>query len=244
MKESIQNESPKPGEGVDRLSLIQNHSLFRHLPAAAMQQLANRMTRKTVRRGTVIFAKDDPGIGLIGVIYGSVKISVMAADSRETVLSIINSGEVFGEMALLDGRPRSADATAMTDCELISIDRSVFISILRGDPDVALKIIEILCTRLRRSSEQLQDVMYLNAPARLAKTLLQLAVKTDAPGPARKVKITQQEISEIIGLSREMTNKQLRLWQRSRWVKLERGGVVLLQPGQLEKVAAETIDSV
>jgi CRP-like cAMP-binding protein len=202
------------------------------------------MTRKTVRRGTTIFAKDDPGVGLIGVIRGSVKISVVTADGREAVLNILNSGEVFGEMALLDGRPRSADATAMSDCELVSIDRSVFVSILRGDPDVALKIIEMLCARLRRSSEQVQDVMYLNAPVRLAKTLLQLATKPEVAGPARKAKITQREISQIVGLSREMTNKQLRMWERSRWVKLERGGVVLLQPSRLEKIAAEAIDSI
>jgi CRP/FNR family transcriptional regulator, cyclic AMP receptor protein len=244
MQKNTPSESPKQGDSVDKLSLIRNHFLFSHLAAGAMQQLANRMTRKAVRRGAIIFAKDDPGIGLIGVIRGSVKISVVAADGREAVLNIINSGEVFGEMALLDGRPRSADATAMSDCELVSIDRSAFISILRGDPDVALKIIEVLCARLRRSSEQLQDVMYLNAAARLAKTLLQLAIKSDAPGPVRKAKITQREISQIVGLSREMTNKQLRIWERSRWLKLERGGVVLLQPSQLEKVAAEAIDSV
>ena len=215
MQKNTPSESPKPGEGIDKLGLIRNHFLFSHLTPGAMQQLASRMTRKTARRGAVIFAKDDPGAGLIGVIRGSVKISMVAADGREASINIINAGEVFGEMALLDGQPRSADATAMSDCELVSIDRSVFVSILRDDPNVALKIIEILCARLRRSSEQVQDVMYLNAPARLAKTLLQLAPKPDAAGTARKAKITQREISQIVGLSREMTNKQLRSSERS-----------------------------
>ena len=241
-KNAPQAESARPVQGVDKLNLIRNHFLFSHLGAGALQQLANRMTRKTVRRGAVIFAKDDPGVGLIGVIRGSVKISVVAADGREAVLNIMNAGEVFGEMALLDGRPRSADATAMTDCELFSIDRSAFVSIVRADPDVALKIIEVLCARVRLSSERVQDVMYLNAPARLAKSLLRLAPKRAAPGSPRKAAITQKEISQMIGLSREMTNKQLRIWQKSRWLKLERGGVVLLAPGELEKIAAEVPD--
>jgi CRP/FNR family transcriptional regulator, cyclic AMP receptor protein len=244
MHKNTPSESPKPGDSPDKLNLIRNHFLFSHLAAGAMQQLASRMTRKAVRRGTIIFAKDDPGIGLIGVIRGSVKISVVAADGREAMLNIINSGEVFGEMALLDGRPRSADATAMSDCELVSIDRGAFVSILRGDPDVALKVIEILCARLRHSSDQLQDVMYLSAPARLAKTLLQLVTEPTSAGSVQQAKITQREISQIVGLSREMTNKQLRMWERLRWVKLERGAVVLLQSGQLQKIAAEAIDSV
>jgi CRP/FNR family cyclic AMP-dependent transcriptional regulator len=241
MKQPGHNAAHKPTEAVDRLSLIRNQSLFSHLPPAAIQQLAGRMTRKSVKRGTVLFAKDDPGSGLIGVIRGSVKISVISGDGREAVLNIINSGEVFGEMALLDGQPRSASATAMTDCELVSIERSAFIGILRADPEVAIKIIEILCARLRRSSERMQDVMHLDGSARLAKVILQLA-GTDSETSARKVKITQREISEMIGLSREMTNKLLRQWQRSRWLRLERGAVMLLRPEQLEKIASAEIE--
>jgi len=222
MRNNIVSENPKPAESLDKLTLIRNHPLFRHLGAATLEQLAARMTKKAMRRGAVIFAKDDPGTGLIGVMRGSVKISVMSADGQEAVLNIINAGEIFGEMALLDGRPRSADATAMSDCELVSMDRGTFTSTLRGQPDVLLKVIEFLCARLRRTSEQIQAVMFLNAPARLA-----------------KAKITQRDISQIIGLSREMTNRQLRIWERANWVKLERGGVVLLQPRQLEKVATE-----
>lgn len=226
--------SPKPAESVDKLTLIRNHPLFRHLTSAILEQLAARMTKKVLRRGANIFAKGDAGVGLIGVMRGSVKISVLSADGREAVLNVINAGEIFGEMALLDGRPRSADATAMSDCELVSMDRGTFTSTLRGQPDVLLKVIEFLCARLRRTSEQVQDVMFLNAPARLAKALLQLADKQE-----HKAKITQRDISQIIGLSREMTNRQLRIWERANWVKLERGGVVLVQPRQLEKIAAE-----
>jgi CRP-like cAMP-binding protein len=119
------------------------------------------------------------------------------------------------------------------------MDRGTFISVLRVQPEVGLKVIEFLCARLRRTNEQMQDVLFLNAAVRLAKTLLQLADNKE-----RKAKITQRDISQIIGLSREMTNKQLRTWERANWLRLERGGVVLLQPRQLEKVAAEAGEGV
>ena len=100
--------------------------------------------------------------------------------------------------------------------------RRDFIPFLSNHPDVTIKFIEILCARLRRTSEQVQDVTFLNLPTRLAKTLLQLTEDQDGAGPKRKVTITQREISQIIGRSRESTNKQLRAWAKRGWIKLDR----------------------
>jgi CRP/FNR family transcriptional regulator, cyclic AMP receptor protein len=137
---------------------------------------------------------------------------------------------------LLDGQPRTADAVAMTDCELMMIDRRDFIPVLRREPDVALKLIETLCARIRRTSEQVEDVMYLSLPARLAKTLLELAGGLEASARQRDVRITQRELSNIIGMSRESTNKQLRAWEKRKWLRLERGGIVLVNPGAMGKL--------
>ena len=104
---------------------------------------------------------------------------------------------------------------------------------------MTLKFIEILCARLRRTSEQVQDLTFLNLPTRLAKTLIQLAVESDGSTAKRKVTITQREISQMIGRSRESTNKQLRVWAKRGWIKLERGGVSVLAPGKLADIAAE-----
>jgi CRP/FNR family transcriptional regulator, cyclic AMP receptor protein len=104
---------------------------------------------------------------------------------------------------------------------------------------VMLKFIEILCSRLRRTSEQVQDVTFLNLPTRLAKTLLELTSSETGAAPRRKVAITQREISQIIGKSRESTNKQLRVWAKRGWIRLERGGVSVLAPDKLAAVAAE-----
>jgi CRP/FNR family cyclic AMP-dependent transcriptional regulator len=233
-----------PPRVLDKLAPLRNHPLFREFPPAVIEHFGTYMTRRSMRRGATIFAKGDPGTGLMAVLWGSVKISVPTADGREAVLNIINPGEIFGEMALLDGRPRSAEAVAMEDCELMVIDRRDFIPFLREQPDIALKFIEILCARIRHTSEQVEDVMYLSFPGRLAKTLLQLTGGPEAPAAHRNVRITQRELSSIIGMSRESTNKQLRAWENRKWVRLQRGGIAVLNPAALAKLAAEGMEGV
>jgi CRP/FNR family transcriptional regulator, cyclic AMP receptor protein len=228
-----------PAGASDKLTLLRNHSLFGQLPAAAIEHLGSYMKRRTLPRGSTIFAKGDPGSGLMGVVAGSVKISVPSADGRDIVLNIMHEGEIFGEIALLDGRPRTADATAMTDCELMVIERRDFIPFLRSQPDLTIKIIETLCARLRRTSEQVQDLTFLSLPTLLAKALLRLVDDAEGSAPTRKVTITQREISQIIGRSRESTNKQLRNWTKQGWIRLERGAVTVLRRDKLAEVAAE-----
>jgi CRP-like cAMP-binding protein len=109
---------------------------------------------------------------------------------------------------------------------------------------VTIKFIEILCSRLRHTSEQVQDITFLNLPTRLAKTLLQLTgAGEEGPAAKRKAAITQREISQMIGMSRESTNKQLRAWEKRGWIKLERGGVAVLAPDKLAVIAAEGFDA-
>jgi CRP-like cAMP-binding protein len=236
-------DAKTPPRVLDKLAPLRNHPLFREFPPSVIEHFGTYMTRRSVRRGTTIFTKGDPGTGLMAVLWGSVKISVPTADGREAVLNIINPGEIFGEIALLDGRPRTADAVAMDDCELMVIDRRDFIPFLREQPDIALKFIEILCARIRHTSEQVEDVMYLSFPGRLAKTLLQLTGGPEAPAAHRNVRITQRELSSIIGMSRESTNKQLRAWENRKWVRLQRGGIAVLNPSALAKLAAEGLNS-
>jgi CRP-like cAMP-binding protein len=127
----------------------------------------------------------------------------------------------------------------MSDSELAVIERRDFVPFLRDQPDVTLKFIEILCARLRRTSEQVQDLTFLNLPTRLAKTLLRLTVSEDKSAPRQKVMITQRELSQMIGRSRESTNKQLRAWVKRGWIKLERGGLTVVMPDKIAAIAAE-----
>jgi CRP/FNR family cyclic AMP-dependent transcriptional regulator len=239
---STARDGSATGGATDKVSLLRNHPLFCELTPSMLERISTYVNRRSVAKGSTIFEKGDAGVGLIGVISGSVKISVTSADGRDVVLNIIRPGEVFGEIALLDGRARTANATAMSDCELIVIERREFIPFLRSEPDVTLKLMEILCSRLRKTSEQVQDVTFLNLSTRLAKTLLRLTANAGPSKPTGKVAITQREISQIVGRSRESTNKQLRAWAKRGWIRLERGSVTVVKADKLVELAATNSD--
>jgi len=135
---------------------------------------------------------------------------------------------------LLDGQSRSADATANTNCELFIIDRRDFIPFVRSQPALAMKFIELLCARLRTTSDQVEQVILQNLPGRLASALLRLTEKHKAAQGGRTIAITQQEISEMVGMTRESINKQLRAWAARDWVRLEHGAIVVLRPQALQ----------
>jgi CRP/FNR family transcriptional regulator, cyclic AMP receptor protein len=134
--------------------LLQNNNLFSKLSPKHIDRLATCVVVKSVARGTSIFTKGDPGSSLLAICQGTVKISVRSVDENHAVFNLMGKGDIFGEIALLDGRPRTADAVAVTDCELFTIERRDFLPLMREEPEIALTMIEILCARLRRTMEQ------------------------------------------------------------------------------------------
>ncbi len=231
--------SSSPGTGSSpKVAKLQGHALFGQLGTPVIERLSACATLRKVPAGTTIFVKDDPGTGLFAVSEGVVKISVPSADGREAVLNLVYAGEIFGEIALLDGRTRTADAIAMTDCELIAVDRRDFLALVQEDPKIALAMIGLLCARLRWASQQFEDMIFLNLTDRLAKLLVRLGEKGAAEAGPRKLAITQRELSQLTGTSRESINKQLRAWEKLKWLRLERGGIVILSPGAIEEIAA------
>jgi CRP/FNR family cyclic AMP-dependent transcriptional regulator len=228
------NESSRRVSGP--IELLRGHSILGQLPADTIEQLSTYVTRRRVQRGTTIFAKGDAGQGLMAVVRGSVRISLPAAGGREVVLNRIQAGEVFGEMALLDGQPRSADATAIEDCELLVLDRRDLLHLVRQKPQVAVKLIEVVCARLRRTNEQVEDAMFMSLPVRLAKLLLRFSKTTGPSEPKERIAITQRELSQMIGVSREATNKQLRAWEKRGWVRLEHRTLTILDRAALVRV--------
>jgi CRP-like cAMP-binding protein len=229
------NTSPRFSDA-DKRALLQNNYLFSKLSARHIARLAACVVGKSVPRATSIFAKGDPGSSLFAICQGTVKISVPSVDGHDAVFDMIDKGDIFGEIALLDGRPRTADAVAITDCELFVIERRDFLPLVREEPEIALKLIEILCARLRRTTEQAENLMFLHLPGRLAKALLRLS-GGDGRACERKIAVTQKDLGNIIGMSRESTNRQLRIWEEQEWVRLERGGIVILAATALERIA-------
>jgi CRP/FNR family transcriptional regulator, cyclic AMP receptor protein len=218
-------------------SVLRQHPIFRDLDPDAVEQLCRYARHMSLKRGATIFSKGDPGNSLFAVINGTVKISISSPDGRNAILNLFNAGDLFGEMAVLDGQERSADAIANTNCEIFVIDRREFLPFLRSQPELAIRIIELLCARLRWTSDQVEQVILQDLPGRLASALLGLTEKRKLEPQSRTIAITQQEISEMVGMTRESINKQLRVWASRNWVRLEHGAIVVLDTASLRELA-------
>jgi CRP/FNR family cyclic AMP-dependent transcriptional regulator len=221
----------------NKLAVLRKHPIFCDLDPEALDQLCRYANLTSLKRGATIFSKGDPGNCLFAVVSGTVKISISSADGRSAILNLMGPGEIFGEVAVLDGQARTADATANTNCEIYIIDRREFLPFVRSQPALAMKFIELLCGRLRWTSDQVEQVILQNLPGRLAGALIRLTEKHKLSPVARTIAITQQEISEMIGMTRESINKQLRVWAERKWVRLEHGAIVVLDAEALEAMA-------
>ena len=219
------------------LAMLRDHPLFGCLSDASKEKLSAHMTMRSFARGTTIFRKGDVGSELFTIVSGCVKISTPGVDGREAIFNVIGEGAIFGEIATFDGRPRTADAIAVNDCELMVVSRREFLQLSRDDFALNKKVIEILCGRVRKTSEQVEDTILLDLPTRLAKIILHLASQAGGAWPQR-LSVTQREVSHHIGASRESTNKRLRLWAKFGWIRLERACIVVLTPDPLVAIAA------
>jgi CRP/FNR family transcriptional regulator, cyclic AMP receptor protein len=179
--------------------------------------------------GRDIFAKGDPGDSMMAVLRGRVQISAPSPDGRQMVLTTMHEGEVFGEIALLDGKERTADAMAVTDCELLVVPRRPFLELLERRPEIGVGLLVVLCERLRRTNEQVEDLAFLDLETRIAKTLLRLAHEAESSPLASRigVKISQRALGELVGGSRESVNKHLQDWKRSGIIEIEKGSIVI-----------------
>ena len=219
-----------------KLSVLRKHPIFSDLAPDAFDQLCRYAQPTTLKRGATLFAKGDPGHSLYAVLSGTVKISVSSPDGRNAILNLIGAGEVFGEISVLDGRVRSADAIANTNCEILVIDRRDFLPFVHSQPALAMKFIELLCGRLRWTSDQVEQIILQDLPGRLASALLGLTEKRKLETASRTIAITQQEISEMVGMTRESINKQLRAWAARDWLRLEHGAIVVLNADPLREL--------
>jgi CRP-like cAMP-binding protein len=168
-----------------------------------------------------------------------VRISSVSSDGKEVTLNVINPGEIFGEIALLDGEPRSADANAIEDTLLLVVERRHFVPFLRQNEDLYLRLLAVLCSRLRRTSMALEEIALFDLPVRLARVLLKLAGdygRTAGNATRIDLKLSQRDLSNLVAASRESVNKQLRTWRESGAVDMEDGFIVLRQPDELRRL--------
>lgn len=220
-----------------RKEILRGCSPFAGLPEPELEGLAARLTARRFAPGQAIFGRGEPGSSLLAVADGRVRIAITAASGREMVLGIVESGELFGELTALDGKTRSADATALGSCVLLALDRRDLMPVLRRSPEAALSLAEMVCGRVRASNERLEGTLFMSMAARLARLLLRLATSA-GEGPLRvEADLCQTELGRLIGASRQKVNARLRGWTRQGLLARDGATLVIRDPVRLRALA-------
>jgi len=217
--------------------LLEKCALFGSLDEKARRDITGYAVPRSFKAGDSICRLGDHGDSMMAVVIGSVRISRPTSRGKEIILADLGSGELFGEIALLDGKPRSANVVALTNCELMVLERRNVVPFLERNPAACMKLMEILCARIRRSDERMSDIAFFNLPVRLAKTLLnyQPDVRVGA-----KLSLSQSELAEMAGATREKVNRCLRDWQRQGIIELKNRWTIIRKPEVLRALLETT----
>lgn len=219
----------------DRQRVLLRSPLFQAFRPDELARLAERLVERRFGDGQTIFLRGDPGSSLMAVTAGRVRISVSSSEGREVLLAVVGPGDVFGEMSVLDGGPRSADATAACDCRVLTLDRRDLQPLLHRSPDAALRLCQLLCERIRSATEKLEGLATLPVAARLARLLL---MQSEQHGPRVAVGLSQSDLGRLIGASRQKVNMHLGRWAADGLVDRHPGSLRIRDHGGLAEIAA------
>ena len=220
--------------------VVRQAPLFAALDDEAAEALRSTMTRVEVPRGETIFHEGDPGDRLYVIVVGKIKLGRASGDGRENLLAVLGPGEMFGELSLFDPGPRNATGTAVADTVLLGMGTDDLDEWLRGRPDVARHLLRALARRLRRTNEALADLVFSDVPGRVAKALLDLSERFGRPtddGLRVAHDLTQEELAQLVGASRETVNKALADFAARGWIRLEPRSVTILDVERVERRA-------
>jgi CRP-like cAMP-binding protein len=204
------------------------------LPAEARASLLARGRRRSYRKGEVIFSRGDEGAWALLIEDGLVEVSVMSLAGRKSVLNHMEKGEILGEIALLDGQPRSAEAVAASDVSGIIVRREAVVAALKQNNDACFRIIETLCARARNASEMFELQSLTSGNARLARCLMRVAEKwgrEDSDGSiCIEQNLSQTDLGELAGIARENVNRHLQSWVQDGLIHFDKGDITLIEP--------------
>jgi CRP-like cAMP-binding protein len=196
------------------------------------------MSLVKLRKGQSLFKEGDDGDNLYVVSNGKVKLGTKSPDGRENLLMILGPGDMFGELSLFDSGPRTATATAVTDSKLLTLAQEKVIPWVKEYPEVSLQLLARLASRLRRTNEVVGDLVFSDVPGRVAKALIDLGVKFGdkrSEGLFVNHDLTQEELAQLVGASRETVNKALADFAQRGWLRLEARSVMILDYERLLK---------
>jgi CRP-like cAMP-binding protein len=218
--------------------VIRRAPLFTALDDAAAATLRESMTQVKVSKGHTLFKEGDAGDRLFVVVEGKLKLGTSSGDGRENLLSILGPGDMFGELSLFDPGPRTATATAVTDSRVLALANDQVIGWVTAHPQVSLQLLKRLARRLRRTNEVLADLVFADVPGRVAKAIMDLGERFGTKkddGLHVNHELTQEELAQLVGASRETVNKALADFAGRGWVRLEPRAVVVLDYERLSK---------
>ncbi len=212
--------------------------LFTALDDAQAASLRASMDSVKIAKGGILFKEGDEGEHVYVIVDGKLKLGTSSTDGRENLLSILGPGEMFGELSLFDPGPRTSTATAVTDAKLLSLSHEKLIPWLKGNPEVSLHLLARLAQRLRRTNEAVGDLVFSDVPGRVAKALIDLGArfgKQTDEGLYVHHDLTQEELAQLVGASRETVNKALADFAGRNWLKLDGRAVLITDLERLEK---------
>jgi CRP-like cAMP-binding protein len=218
--------------------VVRKAPLFTALDDAAAVSLRVSMDSVKINKGAILFKEGDSGEHVYVIVEGKLKLGTSSGDGRENLLSILGPGEMFGELSLFDPGPRTSTATAVTDARLLSLSHAKLIPWLRENPDVSLQLLARLAQRLRRTNEAVGDLVFSDVPGRVAKALIDLGERFGKQTPEGlfvQHELTQEELAQLVGASRETVNKALADFAGRGWLRLDGRAVLITDLERLTK---------
>ncbi len=219
------------------LDTLKSASLFDDVDPLVLSSLADRSTIKEIDKGELLFYQDDLADAVYVVHSGCLSIFLGMADGRELVINVMHPGDVFGEIALFTDQSRSAGAIGREDAQVVAIPKQAFMDIVEGESDLLRRVLEMTAQRLRMSSERESALAFLDASARIARVLLSLEEQAQEQGT---IEITQEDLAQHVGLTRQTVASTLSRWRRDGWVDTSRGAIKIQNRGVMEHFAYKT----
>ncbi len=223
----MQTEHHQSGGGTG-LSLLKIIPMFAGLSDVQLEKIAKMAVRRKVPRNTTIVHAGDSTDSLFVIVSGSAKVLNRDVEGNEVILTLLAAGECFGEMGLIDGSPRSADVVASESCELLVIAKTDFMKALADNVDLCLNIMKSLVLRLREANRKIESLALMDVYGRVAKLLLDFSVEENGLRVIRR-KVTKQDMAKMVGASREMVSRVMKDLERSGYLRIEEGRIVLTE---------------
>ena len=222
----------------ERVDLLEDAPLFSVLHPDDLFSLAEKFHPIRYGRGEVIFREGEPAERLFLVDHGRVKLSISSAHGQELLIAVLGRGSIFGELAVIDRGPRAMDARSMEDSTVYALDSLVFWTMLENRPALARRLLELMARRARRADQTSQDLIFFDAPTRLARRLLELAEEhgeqiADSQQVRITVRVTQEEIAQLIGVTRSSANRLVSSFAGRGWIDWNDGNPIILRPEAL-----------